>query len=163
MKLSEAFVKSLADQRLVLADVIPGEDAILLPFFGPRIDNGGRFGIRVEVDCNVLYHVYCSDPATVRAYEALNATEPDMDLPAILESFDVDWCPENDHLQVQSLQTVAAAALAAWKMVQAATALQAMAYGLTTWQPDTEAERRAIHEAFHVGRRDRRRETKKKT
>jgi hypothetical protein len=153
MKLSEAFVKSLADQRLAFAEVIPGEDAILLPFVGPRIDNGPMGHIRVDVDCNVLYHVYCSDPATVRAYEALNQT--DIDLPALLEVFDVQWCPENDHLQAQGLHTVAAAALTAWQMVELAAALQGAAFAFTDWSPDTADERRAIQAAFHVGRQAR--------
>lgn len=148
MKLSEAFVKSLADQQLAVAAVIKGQDAIWLPFMGPRIDRGiDLAGIRVDVDLNVLYHVYCSDPATIRACRALR--KADADLAGILEVFGLTWCPENDHLQAQGLQTVAAAARAAWRMVEAAAALQGAAYAFTDWTPDTEDERRAIRAAFH--------------
>jgi len=148
VKLSEAFVKSLADQQLAVSAVIKGQDAIWLPFMGPRIDRGiDLAGIRVDVDLNVFYHVYCDDPATMRAYHALR--KADADHAAVLEAFDLSWCPENDHLQAQGLQTVAAAARMAWRMVEAAAALQGAAYAFTDWTPDTAEERRAIRAAFH--------------
>jgi len=144
MKLSEAFVKALRQQGKA-AVVGPGLDTIQLPLDGPRHDQrkAGR-GLTIQVDLNVLYHVYCSDPATVAACHAIRQHErgtatdqggPFVDFSSLLEVFGVTWCGENEHLQVQGVQTLPAAAAAAWRMGELAVALQLVAYGIGTWEP----------------------------
>lgn len=137
MRLSEAFVKALRE-RGIGAMVGPGLDTIQLPLDGPHYDQkkAGK-GITIQVDLNFLYHVYCSDPATVAACQELRKHDRDgqVDFAALLDVFGLSWCPENDHLQVQGIQTLPAAAVAAWRMGQGAVALQLVAYGLGGWEP----------------------------
>jgi hypothetical protein len=145
MTLAEAFVKSIKDQALGIAWTVPGQPAIKLSLAGPRVGTFER-GLKLDVDLNVGYHVYCRDAATVAAYYALRqferrtgaATEKegaDIDLSALLDTFDVDWCEENEQLQAAGHSSVAAAAQSAWRMGELAICLQATAYALGLWDP----------------------------
>lgn len=116
-------------------------DTILVPLAGPwlKISRApDRPGIPIRVDLNVLYHLYCSDPATVRACCALRAADRknDVDFTALLDVFGMDWCPDNEHLQVQGIHSFREAAAIAYRMAEAAVVFQAVAYSLGEWEPN---------------------------
>jgi len=146
MKISEAFVKSIRDQALGVAWIVPGKDQIKLSLAGPQTRATDRLerGLVIDVDLNVGYHSYCSDQATVAAYFGLRKLErltrneqggPTVDCSALLDQFSVQWCEENEHLQVSGCGTVHAAAQGAWRMGELAICLQATAYAMGLWDP----------------------------
>lgn len=141
MTLPEAFVKSIKDQALGIAWTVPGKDAIKLSLAGPRLGKVER-GLELRVDVNVGYHVFCTDPATVASYHGLRRfgeTCPNIDLPAMLDLFDANWCDDNEHLEANGHGSVQAAAQAAWRLGELAVALQGAAYVLGLWDPSETA------------------------
>ncbi len=133
---AEAFVKAIRDQGMT-ANPVHGQDAIILPLLGPRFDSSHdkpvRPGLRIEVDLTVAYHAYCKDKDVVAACLALRSGT---DIFAeLLDGFGVDWCHENEHLQVQGIRNVNMAGRYAWRLGECAVAVQMAAQAAVGWLP----------------------------